>query len=397
MDSKDINVVVGAGLSGAVIANILATKFNEDVLVVDKRGHVAGNVYDYLEDGIYVSKYGVQAFHTDDVTVWEYVQQFVDFNIYMHKRVAFVDGAEVTIPFNLNTIHSIFPETLAQKLEKRLLTYFKYNQIVSIVDLQQTEDETLNFLAQYIYEKDSLSDFSKRAKAECGNIDGVCYTRVPILRISVDNYFFKDMYQGMPHTGYSGMIKRMLSHPNIQVQVSTDYKQLLNTTTGRFKRTFYTGSIDEFFDYQLGVLPYQSRCFKFEKYYDREFYQSNAVIEYPYNYDFLAIHEFKHYYKDSTKYRKQHKFPKTIIAKEYKGSFSVSQSGECFGERSHPVVDDFSRNLYDKYVELSKTQNDVYFLGRLGDFQPYSLDKIVSRAIDVADKLGLRNESSVAA
>jgi len=357
MNSK--NIVVGAGLSGAVAANLLATKFNEEVLVIDRRGHIAGGMYDYLEDGIYVSKYGAQVFHTNNAKVWDYVQQFADFNTYMHKRAAFIDGIEVAIPFNLNTIHSIFPEILATKLEKRLLNYFEYNQVVGIAELKQTEDDALIFLAQH----------------------------TPVVHISTDNRVFKDTYQGMPHAGYTSMIEKMLRHPNIKVHASTDYKRLLSEITGEFKRTFYTGSIDEFFDYKFGVLPYQSQRFKLETYDNRKFFQSNAVVEYPYNYDFVAIHEFKHYYKNSPLSDKRCKFQKTIIAKEYRDEFVVNQSGECVGERSCPIVVNASRELFNKYSEEAKKLKNVHFLGHLGDFQPYSLAETVLRATEAVESL----------
>ena len=378
------NIVVGAGLSGAVTANLLATKFNEEVLVLDRREHVAGNMYDYVEDGINVSKYGAQVFHTNNEQVWEYVQKFADFNTYMHKRAAFIDGIEVIMPFNLNTVHGIFPEILANKLEKRLLSYFVYDQFVSIAELKQTEDEALNFLAEYLYRKTSPKCLAAQKDVERNDSDVV---NTPIIHISVDNRFFKDTYQGMPHAGYTSMIEKMLRHPNIKVHMNTDYQQFLSDTTEKFKRTFYTGSIDEFFGYQFGVLPYQSQRFKFEKHDNKKFFQSNAIVEYPYNYDFVAIHEFKHYYKNSPQCKKQCRIPKTIIAKEYREDFSVNQQKEQRGERSYPVVNNASRELFNKYSEHAGHLKNVFFLGHLGDFQPYSLDEAVLRATEVVNSL----------
>ena len=366
---EDCNLVVGCGFSGAVIANLLASKLGEKVLVIDKKNHIAGNSFDYRdENGIMIHKYGSHIFHTNSEKVWSFLKQFTDLNTYMHKVVAVIDGIETTIPFNFNTLYNVFPRTLAQRLEEKLLKTFEYNKKVPILEFQKQDDEDLKFLANYVYEKVFLHYTTKQWGNKPEEVDGAVTARVPVY-LSKDDRYFQDKYQGIPLEGYSKVVEKILTHPNIELRLNTDYKDL----KGDFKRVFYTGSIDEFFNYKYGQLPYRSVNFKMET-YDREFYQSNSVVNYPCNYDFTRIHEYKYYLND--------KSDKTVIAKEYSESFELGKN-----ERYYPIPKPENTALYNKYAEEAKALKNVYFLGRLGDYKYYDIDKAVLRAIELFESV----------
>lgn len=360
------SLVVGAGFSGAVIANLIATKLNEEVVVIDKKNHIAGNSYDYRDsNGIMIHKYGSHIFHTNNEKVWEYICQFGDFNQYMHKVIAIIDGIETTIPFNFNTIYDVFPETKAKKLEEKLLEKFDYNKKVPILEFQKQNDKDLKELAQYVYEKVFLHYTTKQWGVTPEEVDGAVTARVPVY-ISKDNRYFQDKYQGIPIEGYTKVVEKMLDNKNIEIKLNTDFKDV---DSREFDRIFYTGPIDEYFNYKFGQLPYRSVNFKFET-YDKEYYQSNACVNYPCNYDFTRIHEYKYYLDD--------KSDKTVIAKEYSEFFELGKN-----ERYYPIPKDENVELYNKYLEESKKLNNVYFLGRLGDYKYYDMDKAILRAIEL--------------
>ena len=232
---------------------------------------MAGNSYDYRdENGIMIQKYGSHIFHTNSEKVWRYLKQFTDFNTYMHEVVGYIDGIETHIPFNFNTLYDVFPPTFAKRLEKKLLKKFEYNTKVPILEFQKQDDDDLKFLANYVYyEKVFLHYTTKQWGVKPEDVDGAVTARVPVY-LSKDNRYFQDKYQGIPLEGYTKVIEKMLDHKNIKVKLNTDFKTIKNK---KFKKIFYTGSIDEYYDYKFGQLPYRSVYYKFEK-YDREFYQS---------------------------------------------------------------------------------------------------------------------------
>ncbi len=364
------NLIVGAGFSGAVIANLIATELNEKVLVIDKKNHIAGNSYDYRDkNGIMIHKYGSHIFHTSNEKVWHFIQKFTDFNQYMHKVIALIDGIETTIPFNFNTLYDVFPQTMAKRLEEKLLNKFEYNKKVPILEFQNQDDEDLKYLANYVYEKVFLHYTTKQWGVSPENVDGAVTARVPVY-LSKDNRYFQDKYQGIPLNGYTKVVEKMLDHKNITVKLNTDYKKI---DSSKYKRIFYTGPIDEFFEYEFGQLPYRSVNFKLEE-YDREFYQANSCVNYPCNYDFTRIHEYKHYLKDKSN--------KTVIAKEYSEFFELGKN-----ERYYPIPNDESAKLYQKYLEKAKKLHNVYFLGRLGDYKYYDMDKAILRAIELFEEI----------
>ena len=207
--SEPLNLVVGAGFSGAVIANLIAEKLNQKVLVIDKKDHIAGNCYDYRDNnGIMIHKYGSHIFHTQSEKVWNFISQFGDFNQYMHKVYAVIDGIETTIPFNFNTLYNVFPKTLAKRLEKKLLERFEYNKKIPILEFLKQDDADLKFLADYVYEKVFLHYTAKQWGVSPDDVDGAVTARVPVY-LSKDDRYFQDKYQGIPLNGYTKLVEKM--------------------------------------------------------------------------------------------------------------------------------------------------------------------------------------------
>ncbi len=362
---ENTTLVVGAGISGAVVARLIAEKLGEHVLIIDRKDHIAGNCFDYKDkNGITIQKYGSHIFHTNNSEVWNFLKRFADFNTYMHRVVAVIDGVETTIPFNLNTLYDVFPKSMASKFERKLLEKFQYGTKVPILEFQKFDDEDLNFLGKFIYEKVFLNYTIKQWGLKPDSVDSAVTARVPVM-IGNDNRYFQDRFQGIPLGGYTKMIEKMLFHPNIEILMGTDFSEMKDMA---FKRIFYTGSIDEFFDYKLGMLPYRSVSFKFQE-FDRLYYQRNSVVNYPDNYDFTRVHEYKYFLGEMSE--------KTVIAKEYSEEFKLGEN-----ERYYPIENAQNSKLYDEYKTLARDLGNIYFLGRLGDYKYYDMDKAVARAFE---------------
>ena len=369
------NLVVGAGFSGATIANLLATELNEEVEVIDSKDHIAGNCYDYKdENDITIHKYGSHIFHTNNEKVWNFISKFTDFNTYMHKVYAKIDGIETTIPFNINTLYEVFPQSLASRLEEKLLAKYEYNKKVPILEFTKETDKDLKFLADYVYEKVFLHYTTKQWGVSPNDVSGAVTARVPVY-ISKDNRYFQDKYQWIPLEGYTKVVEKMLDNKNIKVVLNTDFSEFRkkNPELVNSSRIFYTGSIDEYFDYKFGQLPYRSVNFKFEE-YDREFYQSHACVNYPNNYDFTRIHEYKHYLSD--------KSDKTVIAKEYSEFFELGKN-----ERYYPISSQDNTELYNKYLIEAENVDNLFLLGRLGDYRYYNMDGAIARALELFEEV----------
>ncbi len=364
-EENNCNIVVGCGISGAVVANLLATKFNEKVIIIEKKKHIAGSCFDYRDDnGICIHKYGSHIFHTNSNIVWEYLSQFSEFNNYEHRVIALIDGIETNIPFNFNSLYQVFPKNMALNLQSKLIENYGRNSKVPILELKKEKDNDLNFLADFIYKKVFLEYTKKQWGILPEKIDSTVTARVPIY-IGEDNRYFHDKYQGIPIDGYTELIKKMITHPNITLMLNTDYKNIKL----KYKRLFYTGSIDEFFDYKYGKLPYRSLRFEFEE-YNYAYYQKSAVVNYTTSEDFTRIHEYKYYLND--------KSDKTVIVKEYSENFEEGKN-----ERYYPIVNEENLSLYNKYLEEAKHIKNLWFFGRLGDYKYYDIDKAIIRAINL--------------
>lgn len=359
---KNINLIVGAGLSGAALARRLAD-MGEKVAVIDRLPHVAGSAFDYKdENGITVHKYGSHIFHASNAEVWRFVRRFADFNAYMHRVLALIDGTEAFIPFNLNTIKKVFPASLAERLEKKLLEIFPYNSRIPICEFQKQNDPDLKFLAEYIYEKVFLEYTKKQWGLD--SVDSGVTARVPVV-IGTDCRYFRDAYQGIPLKGYTNLVENMLDSKNIEVRPGEDFGGV--GECAKYKAVYHTGSIDEFFGYKFGVLPYRSLRFEHRS-LDMEYFQKNSVVNYPCNYDFTRIHEFKYYLNE--------KSARTSVMFEYPQSFEPGKN-----DRYYPIQSDENRALHAKYLGEAEKIGNLRFFGRLGDYKYYDMDKAVERAL----------------
>lgn len=370
-------VIIGAGFAGAVLAERLASQQNKKVLLVDKRQHVGGNCYDYKDDnGIIIHKYGPHLFHSNLRHVWDYLSQFTEWDIYQHKVLACIDGKPVPIPFNLNTLYEVFPDSMARRMEEKLLDEYEYNSKVPILKLKQSTDKDLQFLADFVYEKIFLHYTMKQWGMKPEEIDGAVTARVPIF-IGRDNRYFNDEYQGVPKKGYTDIFNNMLNHPNIKLMLNTSAKEILELTDDKIKlmgmpfdgKVIYTGLLDDLFDYKFGELPYRSVDMRFESISKKD-YQDAATVNYPNNYEFTRITEFKKvHYAD---------VPNTTILKEYPQPYKRGENTPYY-----PIFTEKNQEMYAKYAEEAKKYNQLILVGRLAEYRYYDIDDMVERALQI--------------
>jgi len=375
-------LIIGSGFAGAVMAERIANVLNEKVLIIEKRNHIGGNCYDCKDkNGIIVHKYGPHIFHTDYKDVFDYLSNYTDWHVYHHRVLAFIDGKKVPIPFNLNTLYMLFPKTLAQRIEEKLLNKFVYNSKVPILELKREEDDDLQFLSNYVYEKVFLHYTMKQWGLKPEDIDPKVTARVPV-HISRDDRYFTDKYQGVPIEGYAKIFERMLDHPNIKLMLNTDFKEVMKLDSERGKVYFldqefdgnviFTGMIDDLFEYKFGELPYRSLGLEF-KAIERDYFQETAVVNYPNDYDFTRITEFKHIHPVESK--------KTVILKEYPKAYQVGSDVPYY-----PVFKEENIELYNKYKGLAERFKNIILVGRLAEYRYYDMDDVVKRALEVFEE-----------
>ena len=373
-------IIVGAGYAGSVMAERIATQLDKKVLIIEKRKHIAGNCFDFKDDNnILIHKYGPHLFHTNNKEVFEYLSKFTEWEIYNHKVLAAIDGKEVPIPFNINTLYEVFPDTLAKNIEEKLLNQFDYNSKIPILELKNSKDKDLQFLADFVYEKIFVHYTAKQWGMKPEEMDGTVTARVPIF-VGRDDRYFNDKYQVIPKKGYSKLFENMLNHPNIKLMLNTDFKEVCQITENGFElmgskfegKLIYTGQIDKLFDYNFGELPYRSVDMKFET-VEKEFYQNVATVNYPNQYDFTRITEFKHIHPT--------KSDKTTILKEYPKEYVKGKDTPYY-----PVFTDENQEKYNQYLEYSKYWKNLILLGRLAEYKYYDMDDIVKRALEVFER-----------
>jgi len=370
-------IIVGAGYAGAVMAERIANSLNKKVLLIEKRDHIAGNCYDFKDDnGVIRHQYGPHLFHTSNKEVFDYLSQFTSWDIYNHKVLAVVDGKEVSIPFNINTLYDVFPNTLAQKLEDKLLQEFEYNSKIPILELKNSMDEELQFLADFVYEKIFVHYTAKQWGMKPEDMDGAVTARVPIF-VGRDDRYFNDKYQVVPTNGYTKLFQKMIKHKNIKIMLNTSFDEVCSINDDGFKlfntkfdgKIIYTGQIDGLFDYKFGDLPYRSVDMKFET-VEKEYYQNAATVNYPNNYDFTRITEFKHIHPCDSK--------KTTILKEYPKEYIKGKNTPYY-----PIFTDDNQQKYNKYLEYSLKWKNLILLGRLAEYKYYDMDDMVERALKI--------------
>ncbi|MBF8249855.1 MAG: glf [Candidatus Levybacteria bacterium] len=357
-------VVIGSGISGATIAERYARVLNKKVLVIEKRDHVGGNCYDFYDDaGILVSKYGAHLFHTNDKNVWKYLQMFSAWKPYAHTVLSSVDGILVPVPVNITTVNLLF--NLHVQTEEEMRQWLK-TQIVKIDHPANSEELALSRVGKTLYEKLFKNYTIKQWNTNPKNLDESVIGRIPV-RTNFDTRYFSDKYQAMPKLGYTELFKKMLSHPNITIQLNTDYFKIKDSLKG-FEKLFFTGPIDLYFQKKsTKKLGYRSLRFEFET-FDFPYYQTNSVINYPNDREYTRILEFKHMY--------QQKHPKTTIAKEYP---------TWDGEPYYPVLSKENLALYEFYKRQAdlETKKGVYFVGRLANYKYFNMDRAFSNALNL--------------
>jgi UDP-galactopyranose mutase len=379
-------IIAGSGLAGSVVAERIATVLNKKVLVVEKKNHIGGNVYDYYdEQQVLVHKYGPHIFHTNLKQVWDYLSQFTKWNVYHHTVLGEIDGKQVPIPFNINTMYEVFPKIVAERLEEKLINIFGYNVKVPILNLMESNDSDLKFLSDYIYEKIFLHYTTKQWDCKPENLDPAVTGRVPVY-IGKDNRYFQDKYQGMPANGYTRMIENLLLHHNIKLMLNTDAKEIIDIDFDDkqikvFGQHFsgqliYTGQLDELMNYRYGELPYRSLMFEFQN-LEQEYFQKAGTINYPNNYDFTRITEFKHLTGQ--------KCAKTTIIKEFPKKYD--QYNKESDIPYYPIPNADTLALHGKYREQISQFNNIKLAGRLADYTYYDMDKVVDKALAVFEEI----------
>ncbi|CAD0122368.1 UDP-galactopyranose mutase [Streptococcus thermophilus] len=365
--SKFDYLVVGSGLFGAIFACEAANK-GKRVKVIEKRNHIAGNVYTKEQEGIQVHEYGAHIFHTSDKKIWDYVNQFADFNRYTNSPIANFKGEIYNLPFNMNTFNKLWGVITPDEAEAKI------NEQRSVLKgkvPENLEEQAISLVGTDIYEKLIKHYTEKQWGKKCTELPAFIIRRLPV-RFTYDNNYFNDVYQGIPIGGYTQIIEKMLNHPNIVVELNTDFFERKESYLREFPKIVFTGMIDQFFDYKLGKLEYRSLRFETEV-INVSNYQGNAVVNYtdsvtPYT----RIIEHKHFeFGDQEK---------TIITKEY------SKKWESGDEPYYPVNDEKNNHLYKSYKKLAEKYGNIIFGGRLGQYRYYDMHQVIAAALQCVEK-----------
>ena len=357
-------LIAGSGLFGSVFAHE-AKKAGKKCLVVERRSHIGGNIYCEQKDGINIHKYGAHIFHTSNKKVWDYVNQFAEFNNYINSPVANYKGEIYNLPFNMNTFSKMWGIRTPKQAEaiineqKQAISHEPHN----------LEEQAISLVGTDIYTKLIKGYTEKQWGRKCTELPAFIIKRLPV-RYTYDNNYFNDRYQGIPVGGYNKIIEKMLE--DIDVELNCDYNICFDKDQKIAEKVIYTGAIDEYFNYQLGHLEYRGLKFETER-LEQENYQGVAVMNYtdsktPYT----RIIEHKHF-----EFGKQ---PVTYITKEYPQDWKLGE------EAYYPVNDDKNQELYAKYKELANKEKNVIFGGRLGEYKYYDMDKVIESALNLAEK-----------
>lgn len=368
-------LVVGAGLFGAVFSHEMS-KRGRNCLVIDRRGHVGGNIYTSVKRGIHVHEYGAHIFHTSNSEIWNYINEFAEFNHFVNSPIAVYRGEIYNLPFNMNTFSKLWgirtPAEAQAKIREQI-------ESLSIGEPRNLEEQALSLAGRDVYEKLIKGYTEKQWGRDCRELPAFIIRRVP-LRFTYDNNYFTDRYQGIPVGGYTAIIEKMLE--NTEVMLDIGYKDFCRRQEGAalrgeeriaFDKVLYTGMIDEYFDYCLGSLEYRSLRFEKEDMPDCENYQGNAVVNYterevPYT----RIIEHKHFAFGAGE--------GTVITREYPAAW---RKGD---EPYYPVNDERNSELFAGYQKLSEREKGVLFGGRLGQYRYYDMDKVIEAALAMVKK-----------
>lgn len=373
-------MIVGAGLYGSVFAREMH-RLGRRVRLIDRRQHIAGNIYTEEVEGIQVHRYGAHIFHTSDKKVWNYVNRFAEFNHYINSPIARYKEELYNLPFNMNTFSRMWGVTTPGQAKAKIA-----EQIADlhIAEAKNLEEQALSLVGRDVYEKLVKGYTEKQWGRDCTELPTFIIKRLPI-RFTYDNNYFNDRYQGIPVGGYTRMLEKMLE--GIEVKTGVSYREfvteeewdghwrLTDREGNTYEKVLYTGMIDEFFDFALGHLEYRSLRFETEFLADCDNYQGNAVVNYtereiPYT----RVIEHKHFEFGTQ--------PGTVITREYP---ALWQEGE---EPYYPINDEKNEALFGKYQEMAKKKPHVIFGGRLGQYRYYDMDKVIAQALEAAEREG---------
>jgi UDP-galactopyranose mutase len=359
-------IIVGAGLSGATIAERCANR-GDRVLVIDKRNHIAGNVYDEVDtlSGIRISKYGAHLFHTNDKEVWDYVQRFGKWRRWDHRVIADISGSYVPVPVNINTVNTLYSLDITS--EQEMKEWLLNEQIASDNPIN-SEEVALSRVGERLYQELFKPYTIKQWAKAPADLEPSVLERIPV-RSNRDDRYFSDKYQALPESGYTSIVENMLSHPNITVKLNTDWEEIKKDISGQ--KVIFTGPIDGYFK-ETGLPPLEYRSINFEWSIIplNGYLQPNSVVNYPsIENPYTRCVEYKHFLYQKSDW--------TIISKE-----TTTDVGEPY----YPVPTKENRDLYNRYLELSKNEPNVHFIGRLATYKYFNMDQAIRAALDYYNK-----------
>ena len=371
MQNKYDYLVVGAGLYGAVFAHE-AKKAGKSVLVIDKRDNIAGNVYTEKIEGIHVHKYGAHIFHTNNKKVWEYVNQFAEFNRFTNSPVANYHGELYSLPFNMYTFNKMWgvvtPEEAVAKIEEQ-------KKEAGITNPENLEEQAISLVGKDIFEKLIKGYTEKQWGRSCRELPAFIIKRLPV-RLTYDNNYFNALYQGIPIGGYTKMVDNMLK--GIEVRLGEDYLQQKDEYDSIADRVIYTGAIDAYFNFAIGHLEYRSVRFDTEV-LDKPNYQGNAAVNYT-DVETPWTRIIEHKWFEFGKDEQGNDLPKTVISREYSSEWKPGD------EPYYPVNDEKNSSLYSEYKKMADKEDKVVFGGRLGENRYYDMDAVIASALDMCEK-----------
>lgn len=356
-------LIAGAGLSGATLAERLASH-GHDVTIIDRRHHVAGNAYDRKDaHGILVHEYGPHIFHTNSAEVFSYLSRFTAWRPYEHRVLAVIDNEFYPIPINQTTINKLY----GLDLDEDGMRWYYDEVRIPIEQIRNSEDVVLNAVGRDLFEKFYAGYTRKQWGVEASQLKAGVTARIPV-RTDADDRYFTDKYQAMPADGYTRMVENMLSHPNITVELGIDYRDARKTIDPEY--TIYTGPVDEYFDYRYGRLPYRSLRFEHEHLAVVQQYQPVGTVNYPNDHEYTRITEFKH-----------------LTGQDARGTSIVREYPQATGDPYYPVPSDENETLYRRYKDLADAEPNTYFTGRLARYKYYNMDQVVAAALKTAENI----------
>ena len=364
-------LIVGSGLFGSIFAHE-ATKRGKTCLVIERRSHLGGNIYCENRDGINIHRYGGHIFHTSDKMIWNYINQFAEFNNYINSPIANYKGELYNLPFNMNTFHQMWgvitPAQAAAKIDEQ-------RKEAGITEPKNLEEQAISLVGRDIYEKLIKGYTEKQWGRDCKDLPSFIIKRLPV-RLTFDNNYFNALYQGIPVGGYTKMVANLLE--GIEVRLSTDYLENKDELDAMAEKVVYTGPIDAYFDYKLGTLEYRSVRFETET-LDKPNFQGNAAVNYT-DRETPWTRIIEHKWFEFGKDEEGNDLPKTVISREFSSEWKPGD------EPYYPVNDEKNGALYAEYKKLAEAETNVIFGGRLGEYKYYDMDQVIAAVLDRCEK-----------